>query len=67
MLAIDDVSLPLERNLAHFLTTPTVRDEPVRTPSRENRDAPDYLAAHFYGTVFHEDGTFRMRYYCRGP
>ncbi len=63
LLGIDDVSLPLKRNLAYFLTKPTVRAEPVLTPSRDNRDAPDFLAAHFYGTVLFEDGKFRMWYY----
>ena len=42
LLGIDDVSLPLKPNLVYFLTKPTVRDEPVLTPSRDNRDAPDF-------------------------
>ncbi|MCA9445541.1 MAG: hypothetical protein KC931_00400 [Candidatus Omnitrophica bacterium] len=63
LLAVDDVSLPLKRNLAYFITKPTVRDEPVLTPSRDDRDAPDFLATHFYGTVLHDQGKFRMWYY----
>lgn len=63
LLAVDDVSLPLKRNLAYFITKPEVRAEPVLTPSRDHRDAPDYLATHFYGTVLHDEGTFRMWYY----
>jgi hypothetical protein len=32
-------------------------------PSRENPLAPDYLAAHFYGTVLFDRGKFRIWYY----
>jgi len=63
LLAIDDVSLPLKNNLCYFLSKPEVRLEPVLTPSRDNPDAPDYLAAHFYGTVLHDNSKFRMWYY----
>lgn len=63
LLGIDDVLLPLKRNLCFYLSKPTVRREPVLTPNRENRDAPDYLATHFYGTVLEEAGKFRMWYY----
>ena len=38
LLAIDDVSLPLRRNLCYYLTKPTVRPEPVLTPEKD-RDA----------------------------
>jgi hypothetical protein len=63
LLAIDDVSLPLKRNVCYYLSKPQVRKEPVLGPSRDNPQAPDYLAAHFYGTVLHDDGRFRMWYY----
>ncbi|MFA6240179.1 MAG: prolyl oligopeptidase family serine peptidase [Candidatus Hydrogenedentales bacterium] len=63
LLAIDDVSLPLRSNLHCSLTKPTVLAEPVLTPSRENPNAPDYLATHFYGTVLHDQDTYRMWYY----
>jgi hypothetical protein len=63
LLAIDDRSLPLKHNLCLYLTRPTVRKEPVLAPSRENPLAPDYLAAHFYGTVLRDGGKFRMWYY----
>ena len=63
LLAIDDVSLPLRRNLCLYITKPTVRAEPVLSPSRDNPAAPDYLETFFYGTVLHEDGRFRMWYY----
>jgi dienelactone hydrolase len=63
LLAVDDVSLPLKRNLAYFITKPDVRPEPILSPSRDNRDAPDYLATHFYGTVLHDEDRFRMWYY----
>ncbi len=63
LLAIDEVSLPLKNNLCYYLSKPTVRKEAVLMPSRDNPNAPDYLAAHFYGTVLHDQGKFRMWYY----
>lgn len=63
LLAIDDHLLPLRRHLCHYLTKPTVRREPVLAPTRDNPLAPDTLAAHFYGTVLHDGGRFRMWYY----
>ena len=63
LLAIDDVSLPLGRNVCYYLSKPNVRKEPVLTPSRDDPKAPDHLAAHFYRTVLHDDGRFRMWYY----
>ncbi|HJT79194.1 MAG TPA: hypothetical protein VJ739_18505 [Gemmataceae bacterium] len=63
LLAIDSVSLPLKRNLCYYLSKPKVRKEPVLTPTRDKPDAPDALAAHFYGTVLHDGGKFRMWYY----
>ncbi|HJN18585.1 MAG TPA: hypothetical protein QGH10_23995, partial [Armatimonadota bacterium] len=63
LLAIDDASLPLKSNLCYYLTKPSVREKPVLTPSRDDPDAPDYLATHFYGTVLFDEGKFRMWYY----
>ena len=62
LLAIDDVSLPLKKNLCLYITKPEVRPEPVLRPSSE-KNAPDDLAAHFYGTVLWDEGKFRMWYY----
>jgi hypothetical protein len=63
LLAIDDVSLPLRKNVCLYLSTPAVRAEPVLAPSPLGSHAPDNLAAHFYGTVLHDAGKFRMWYY----
>ncbi len=63
LLAIDDVSLPLRKNVCLYLSKPTVRPEPVLTPSPLDSTAPDNLAAHFYGTVLHDANRFRMWYY----
>ena len=63
LLAIDDVSLPLRKNVCLYLSKPTVRREPVLVPSPLESNAPDNLAAHFYGTVLHDGGKFRMWYY----
>lgn len=63
LLAIDDVSLPLRKNACLYLSKPTVRQEPVLLPSPTDSDAPDNLAANFYGTVLYEEGKFRMWYY----
>ena len=63
LLAIDDVSLPLRKNTCLYLSKPTVRQEPVLLPRPTDSDAPDNLAAHFYGTVLYDEGKFRMWYY----
>lgn len=63
LLAIDNVSLPLRRNLCYYITRPKVYPEPVLTPSRDNPNAVDYIGCHFYGAVLYEDGKFRMWYY----
>ena len=63
LLAIDDVSLPLRKNTCLYLSKPSVRPAPVLSPSPLEGNAPDNLAAHFYGTVLHDGGTFRMWYY----
>ncbi len=62
LLAIDERAFPMRKNLALFLTKPTVRPAPVLAPSSDP-DAPDNVATHFYGTVLQEDGKFRMWYY----
>src|SRR5207249_4858044 len=54
---------PLRYNLCYYLSQPADRTEPVVKPGRENPAAPDFLAAHFYGTVLEERGKFRMWYY----
>ena len=63
LLAIDNESLPLRRNLCLYLSKPAVRPEPVLAPSPFGSGAPDDSAAFFYGTVLHDAGTFRMWYY----
>jgi len=63
LLAIDDVSLPLRKALCYTMTKPEVRQEPVLEARREDPNAPDNLATHFYGTVLHDQGKFRMWYY----
>jgi hypothetical protein len=63
LLAIDDVSLPWRKEVCLYLSTPTVQAEPVLSPSPVESRAPDNLAAHFYGTVLHDAGRFRMWYY----
>lgn len=66
LLAIDDASLPLKRNLCIYMTKPEVRKEPVLAPRRGDPNAPDNLAAHFLGSVLLDQGKFRMWYYpCR--
>lgn len=63
LLAIDDQGLRDREGLALTLNKPTVRQEPVLTPETGNLNAPDSMAAHFYGTVLHDAGKFRMWYY----
>jgi hypothetical protein len=63
LLAIDDVSLPLRKNVCLYLSKPQVRARPVLEPSPTDSLAPDNLATHFYGTVLHDAGTYRMWYY----
>lgn len=67
LLAIDDMLLPWRKNLCLYLSKPTIRPEPVLVPSRGNRNAPDYYASHFYGTVLFDEGKFRMWYYAVAP
>ena len=66
LLAIDDYSLPLKKDLCFYISKPTVRAEPVLTPDRGNKLAPDASATHCYGTVLQEGGKFRMWYYAVG-
>ena len=63
LLAVDDYSLPLKKDLCYYLSKPKVRPEPVLSPSRDNPHATDTLATHFYGTVLQDGGKFRMWYY----
>ena len=49
LLAIDEVSFPLRDRLSAYLSKPDVRPEPVLTPDRDDPDAPDNAATHFYG------------------
>jgi len=62
-LAIDDLALPLRRNVCLYLSKPSIRREPVLVPRPGEAGAPDSLAAHFYGTVLLDQGTYRMWYY----
>lgn len=62
-LAIDNTFLPLRKDLCLYLQEPAVRTEPVLSPEHGNPDAPDNAAAHFYGTVLHDGGLYRMWYY----
>ena len=66
LLAIDDHSLPLKKSLCLYLSKPEVRAAPVLTPSRDDRDAPDFISTSFYGTVLFDDGLYRMWYYATG-
>jgi len=63
LLAIDDHSLPFRRHLACYLTKPDIREEAVLAPRIDNPTAPDRAVTHFYGTVLHDEGKFRMWYY----
>src|SRR5689334_15097202 len=63
MLAIDDESLPIKKNLCLYLSKPKVRPDPVLFPSPRESNAPDNCAAMFYGTVLHDEGRFRMWYH----
>ena len=63
LLAIDDYSLPLRRDLCPYIIKPTVRPQAVLTPDRDTEDRPDYICTFFYGAVLHDQGHFRMWYY----
>lgn len=63
LLAIDDHSLAIKRNLCFYISKLNVRKEPVLKPSRDNPSAPDHLGATCYGTVLFDEGLFRMWYY----
>ena len=63
LLAIDDYSLALKKNLCFYLSKPKVHKEPVLKPSRDNPKAPDQAAVKIYGTVLFDEGRFRMWYY----
>ncbi len=61
LFAIDDHYFPLKSNVCHYLSKPEIIKQPVLTRS-EQADAPDALAAHFYGTVLYDEGKYRMWY-----
>jgi hypothetical protein len=63
LLAVDDHALPLRGELCLYLSKPDVRAKPVLTPSRDNPQATDGVATHFYGSVLRDGGKFRMWYY----
>jgi hypothetical protein len=63
LLAIDDQSLRVKENLVLTLSQPNVRQAPVLTPERGNLSTADSMASHFYGTVLHDKGQYRMWYY----
>ncbi|MCB9783043.1 MAG: hypothetical protein H6751_08785 [Candidatus Omnitrophica bacterium] len=63
LLAVDDHLLRDRENLALTLHSPEVRAEPVLTPERNDPNAPDSMASHFYGTVLYDRGKYRMWYY----
>ncbi len=63
LLAIDDYLLPLRENVGSYLSTPKYRKEPVVRPSKEDPQAPDQVAAHFYGSVVHNGEKYQMWYY----
>ena len=62
-LAIDDRALPFRKDVGLYLTKPTVRPAPVLSPAPFGSGAVDDSGAHFYGTVLHDAGKFRMWYY----
>jgi len=61
--AIDDVSLPYRHNVFLAINKPEVRKAAVLLPSEYGSGRPDDVAAHFYGTVLHDEGKYRMWYY----
>src|SRR4051812_8808026 len=67
LLAIDEFSLPLKKDLCFYLSKPKVRKEPVLTASRDDAKAPDHTGASFYGTVIFDNQKFRMWYYAIHP
>lgn len=67
LLGIDEVALPLRRNLCLYLSKPKVRKEPVLIPTRDDPQSPDFMATSFYGAVLHDQGKFRMWYYAIHP
>ena len=63
LLAIDDYSLAIKKNLCFYFSKPKVYKEPVLKPSRDNPKAPDQHGAIVYGTILLDQGQFRMWYY----
>ena len=66
LLGIDDYLLPIRENVGTYLSTPTYRKEPVVSPSKEDPQAPDSVASHFYGAVIEREGKYQMWYYSVG-
>ena len=66
LLGIDDYLLPLRENVGTYLSTPTYRQEPVLSPTKEDPKAPDSVASHFYGGVVERNGKYQMWYYAVG-
>lgn len=61
LFGMDDSYFPFRKNVSLHFNKPQVRKEPVLAPSSDP-NAPDSIAAQFYGTVLHEGGKFRMWY-----
>lgn len=61
LFAMDDSYFPFKSNVCHYLCKPEIIEKPVLERS-ERPDAPDSLAAHFYGTVLYDEGKYRMWY-----
>lgn len=66
LLGIDDYLLPIREDVGTYLSTPTYRQEPVVSPSKEDPQAPDSVASHFYGAVIEREGKYQMWYYSVG-
>lgn len=66
LLGIDDYLLPIRENVGTYLSTPTYRKEPVVSPSKDDPQAPDQVASHFYGAVIEREGKYQMWYYSVG-
>lgn len=63
LLAIDDYSLPFRQNVCYYMTRPEIWREPVIEPDKNDPTRPDHVGGHFYGSVIHDGGKFRMWYY----
>jgi len=61
LLAIDEASLPLRKDLCYYLSRPEVRPEAMLRPGEGPGSCDNYMAA-FPGTVLYDEGKFRMWY-----